>query len=153
MGEFRRAMLPDTQSYFEGEGLKLKGKGQWRTTECKFHGGSDSMRVNLKTGGWICMSCGIKGSDALAYHMAMHEMDFIAAAKALGAWIDDGKPHATQRPKPLPAIDALRALAFEATLTAVSAGNLANGFELTEIDRTRLFRACARINTISEEFQ
>jgi hypothetical protein len=129
------------------------GKGQWRTTGCKFHGGSDSMRVNLKTGGWICMSCGIKGGDVLAYHMAAHETDFVTAAKALGAWIDDGKPHTPQRPKALTASEALSALAFEATLTAVSAGNLANGFELTDIDRTRLFRACARINTISEVFQ
>ena len=42
---FDRRNLPDAVSYYESEGLKLTSRGKWRTTECKFHGGSDSMRI------------------------------------------------------------------------------------------------------------
>ena len=45
-----------------------------------------------------------------------------------------------------PAHDVLKALAFEATLVAVAAGNVAQGVELTEADRKRLFVAMQRIN-------
>jgi hypothetical protein len=153
MSEFIKTALPDPASYFEAEGLKLDGRGKWRTTACMFHDGSDSLRINTQSGGWICMACGIKGGDVLAYHMAAHGLEFIDAAKALGAWQDDGKPHAPQRPKPLPASAAIQVLAFEALLTAVAAGNIANGVHLTDEDRTRLLVASQRITTISEAFQ
>jgi hypothetical protein len=152
MGEFIKDRLPDPVTFFEAEGLKLDGRGKWRTTECKFHDGSDSMRVNTTTGGWVCMSCGIKGGDVLAYHQAAHGLDFIDAAKALGAWQEDGKPNVAQRPKPLPAGDALRVLAFESLLAAVAAGNIANGIQLTDDDRARLMVAAQRITTIKEAF-
>lgn len=152
MGEFIKDNLPDPAGYFESEGLKLTGRGRWRTTECKFHGGSDSMRINTTTGGWICMACGIKGGDVLAYHMAAHDLDFISAAQVLGAWHDDGRPNTPQRPKPLPAGDALRVLAFECQLTAIVAGNIAHGVQLSDIDRARLLVASQRITTIQEAF-
>jgi hypothetical protein len=57
MGEYLRDNLPDPIAYFEGEGLKLDGRGKWRTTECRFHGGSDSMRVNTASGGHA--QCGL----------------------------------------------------------------------------------------------
>ena len=92
--------LPDPASYFESQGLKLTGprSAKWKTTECAFHGGSDSMRVNVHSGGWVCMACGAKGGDVLAYQMAAHGLEFVDAAKALGAWVDDGRPHTPQRP-------------------------------------------------------
>lgn len=152
MGEFIKDRLPDSVSFFEAEGLKLDGRGKWRTSECKFHDGSDSMRINTTTGGWICMACGIKGGDVLAYHMAAHDLDFINSAQALGAWQEDGKPNGTHRPKPLPAGDALRVLAFESLLTAVAAGNIAHGVQLTDTDRARLMVASKRITTIQEAF-
>ena len=153
MGEFRKELLPDAQSYYEGEGLKLTGKGPWRTTECQFHGGKTTMRLNLSSGGFCCMSCGVKGGDVVAYQMLRHEVDFITAAKALGAWIDDGQPHAPQRPKPMPAGEALRALAFESMFVGVAARNLSHGCALTEVDLDRLSLAAARIATIHEAFQ
>ena len=149
MGEFIRANLPDPVSYFEAEGLKLEGKGKWRTTECKFHGGSDSMRVNVTTGGWVCMAgCGARGGDVLAHYIAEHGVDFITAAKALGAWQDDGKPDKPYRPKPLPASQAISVLAFESSLAAIAAGNIAHGLQLTDTDRARLYVAAQRIQTI-----
>ena len=41
---FERNQLPDAVSYYEGEGLRLIGpqSAKWKTTECRFHGGSES---------------------------------------------------------------------------------------------------------------
>ncbi|MFY8042310.1 MAG: hypothetical protein ACOVOD_05230, partial [Rhodoferax sp.] len=72
MGEFVRDHLPDPVTYFEAEGLTLEGRGPWRTTECRFHGGSDSMRINTVSGSWVCMACNAKGGDVLAHCMAEH---------------------------------------------------------------------------------
>lgn len=153
MGEFIKDRLPDPVTYFEAEGLRLQGRGKWRTTSCNFHDGSDSMRINIASGAYVCMAgCGAKGGDVLGYHMQAYGLDFITAAKALGAWQDDGKPDRPHKPKPLPATAALQVLAFESTLTAIAAGNIAHGVQLTEIDRARLLVAHQRITTISEAF-
>lgn len=149
---FQREHLPDSASYFEGEGLQLKGPGKWKTTSCNFHGGSDSMRVNLASGAWVCMSCGEKGGDVLAYHMQAHGLEFVDAAKALGCWVDDGKPQRPQKPAPLPPRAALQVIAFEATLAAVAAGNVAHGVTLSEPDRFRLLTAAGRINRLVEAY-
>ncbi len=150
---FDRDRLPEPIGYFEGQALKLSKRGKWRTTECRFHGGSDSMRINTATGAWVCMSCGAKGGDVLAYEMAAQGVDFVTAAKALGAWVDDGKPEPRQKPAPLPPRAALEVLSFEATLAAVAAGNLAHGLALTAKDRTRLLTAANRINKLAEAYQ
>ena len=151
---FDRNLLPDPTAYFEEQGLKLTGprKAKWKTTECRFHDGSDSMRVNTSSGAWVCMSCGKKGGDVLAYELAVTGADFVDAAKAVGAWVDDGRPHTTQKPTPLSPRAALSALAFEATLTAVAAGNVAQGVVLTAADRSRLMQAAGRINRMAEVF-
>jgi hypothetical protein len=147
---FIRENLPDPVSYFESEGLKLTSKGKWRTTACTFHGGGSTMRINTTNGAWVCMAlCGARGGDVLAYHMAAHGMDFIEAAKALGAWQDDGKPHVHHRPKPLPPGDALQLLAEEALIVAVAAGNIAHGVILTDQDRERCQAAAGRINLVA----
>ena len=151
---FDRTLLPDPVTYFENQGLILKGprSAKWKTTACNFHGGSDSMRINLASGGWCCMSCGHKGGDVLAHHMAAHGLDFIDSAKALGCWVDDGQPHRPQRPKPLPVSQAIQVLQFESMLTYVAAGNIARGVQLTDTDRARLLVASQRIQTISAAF-
>ena len=149
---FDRRNLPDAVGYYESEGLKLTGRGKWRTTECKFHGGSDSMRINTESGAFACMAgCGARGGDVLAYRMAAHGEDFITAAKALGAWVDDGKPTPT-RPTPIPPRDAIQLIARECNLIAVAAGNIANGVSLTENDLERVLMAAGRINTVVEVF-
>jgi hypothetical protein len=152
---FDRALLPEPATYFEGEGLTLTGprSAKWKTTACTFHGGSDSMRVNTTTGAWVCMAgCGARGGDVLAYQMAAHAMDFIEAAQALGAWVDDGKPHIQQRPTPLSPRAALQVLAFESTLTAIAAGNLARGVALNDVDLQRLLVAVSRITRLVESY-
>ena len=153
MGDFLRERLPDPLTYFLGQGLQLTAKGKWRTTRCEFHGGSDSMRINTVTGAWICMACGVKGGDILAFQMQLHNMEFVDAAKALGAWVDDGKPLQHQKPAPLPPRAALQVLAFEANLAAVAAGNVANGVRLSELDLARLLTASNRISRLAEVYQ
>jgi len=134
MGEFLRDRLPDPVMYFVDQGLPLTSKGKWRTTRCEFRGGSDSMRINTASGGWVCMSCKVHGADTLSYHMQLHGMEFIDAARQLGAWIDDGEKPPRQNPAPLPPRAALSVLAFESTLAAVAAGNVAHGVILTAVD-------------------
>lgn len=151
MGEFIREQLPDPVSYFEAEGHTLVGpkSAKWKTTDCYQCGGSDPMRVHVASGAYVCMAgCGAKGGDVLAHFIAKHGTDFVSAAKLLGAWRDDGKPDKPHRPKPLPASQAIQVLAFESTLTAVAAGNIAHGIQLTDTDRARLYVAAQRIQAI-----
>lgn len=151
---FDRNLLPDPVGYFEAQGLKLAGpsRAKWKTTECRFHGGSDSMRINTSTGAWVCMSCGEKGGDVLAYEIASTGAEFVAAAKAIGAWVEDGRPHQPQKPTTLPPRAALEIIAYECNFVAVAAGNLAVGVTLTDIDLDRLLVAAGRIKRIAGEF-
>ena len=151
---FDRAHLPDPTTYFENQGLILKGprSAKWKTTTCNFHGGSDSLRVNVASGAWVCMSCGEKGGDVLAYEMKDSGKEFVDAAKALGCWIDDGRQPVATKPTPLSPRLALSVMAFESTLAAVAAGNVANGVALTDADRARLMVAANRINRLVEAF-
>ena len=151
---FDRNLLPEAPTYFENQGLQLKGPtgAKWKTTTCNFHGGSDSMRVQPATGAWVCMSCGEKGGDVLAYEMAATGADFIDAAKALGAWLDDGRPPVRHKPFPLSARQALSVVDLEATVVAVAACNVANGTLLGSQDLARVLVAARRISQIAEAF-
>lgn len=151
---FDRNLLPDPVTYFEELGHKLTGpsRAKWKTTNCRFHGGSDSMRVNTVTGAWVCMSCGVKGGDVLAHEMQGANLDFVEAAKVLGAWVDDGKPQASHKPAPLSPRSALEVLGFEATVCAVAAGNLGRGVALSDVDMARLLVCASRITKLVEAF-
>ncbi|MBC7620142.1 MAG: hypothetical protein H7293_14380 [Candidatus Saccharibacteria bacterium] len=150
---FDRNHLPDPISYFESEGLKLTGPGKWKTTACNFHGGSDSMRINTASGGWCCLSWGAKSGGVLAYHMQAHGLEFVDAAKALGAWVDDGRPAVQHKPAPLPPRAALQVIGFEANFTAIAAANLARGVALSQIDLSRLMTAANRITRLVEVYK
>ena len=153
MGEFIRDRLPEPIPYYvDREGLTLTPRGKWRSANCVFHGGSDSMRINTQTGGWVCMSCGTSGGDVLAYHMQAHGLDFVEAARALGAYVDDDEPHrGPTKPATLPARAALEVLTFESLLVATAAANVANGITLTDDDRARVLQAAGRIMFITDE--
>jgi len=150
---FNRENLPEPVGYFENHGLVLKGPGKWKTTSCTFHGGSDSMRVNTGSGAWVCMSCGEKGGDVLAYEMKFTGAEFVDACKAVGAWVEDGRAPVQHKASPLTPRQALSVLAFETTLAAVAAGNTAKGVSLNAADLARLMTAASRINLIAEAFQ
>ncbi|MBM3358465.1 MAG: hypothetical protein FJY54_12150, partial [Betaproteobacteria bacterium] len=76
------ARLPDPVGYFEQrEGLRLIGRGPWRSALCPFHDDHNpSLRVNVETGAFRCMACGARGGDVLAYHRARYGLSFTQAA-------------------------------------------------------------------------
>lgn len=154
---FERDRLPDPVSYFEAEGLRLKGpnSSKWKTTECRFHGGSDSMRVNTQTGAFVCMAgCGAKGGDILSYAMQAHGIEFVEAAKSLGAWVEDGKPrHVPVNPPALPARAALQVLELEIYLVVIEASRIAKGHVPTEEELSRILTASNRILNITRDYQ
>ena len=68
-----------------------------RTTRCAFHGGSDSMRVNVRSAAFACMAgCGARGGDVFAYHMAAQGLGFVEAA---GPWGPGRKSRSTRPPR------------------------------------------------------
>lgn len=84
---FDRGGLPAPLAYYGGAGLRLIGRGTWRSALCPFHDDHNpSLRVNADTGAFRCMACGVRGGDLLAFHRARHGMSFVQAAKDLGAW-------------------------------------------------------------------
>lgn len=83
---FERSTLPDPVAYFDREGLRLVGRGRWRSVVCPFHDDArPSLRVNVDTGAYKCMACGAKGGDVLAFHRQRHGLSFVQAAHDLGA--------------------------------------------------------------------
>lgn len=93
---FDRRRLPGWESHADAEGPPLAVRDRWRTTRCDCHRGSDSMRINAESGGWICMNCHGKGGDVLAHRMQRRALGFVDAARALRARADDGKPVPTR---------------------------------------------------------
>lgn len=145
--------LPEPRSYFEGVGLRLGRGHKWVTAPCVFHGGSDSLRINLHSGAFVCMAgCGARGGDVLAYHQAANGLGFIEAAKALGAWENDpNRPqYANPRPAPFTARQALQVLASDLTYCAICLGNAANGVTLSDADRLAFMEAVGRVLRIKE---
>ena len=83
--------------------------------------------------------------------MALTGMEFVEAAKALGAWRSDGNT-APARPTPLSPRAALEVLKFEAMVVAVAGGNVARGVTLSDPDRSRVMQAAGRINHVAGMF-
>jgi len=110
VGELDRSALPSAMEYIQLQSMRVPPhearaarRGGWITTECRLHGGSDSLRWNLKTGGWICMACEEHGGDVLAYHQKALGLSFMQAAKDLGAWVDRDRKPSTVKPAKAPA--------------------------------------------------
>jgi hypothetical protein len=79
-------------------------------------------------------------------------LEFVDAAKALGAWVDDGRPAETHKPAPLPPRAALQVIGFEANFTAIAAANIARGVALSDVDLSRLMTAANRITRLVEVY-
>lgn len=81
-----RSRLPAVLPYFERHGVHLSGRGAWRSALCPFHDDKrPSLRVNVDSGGYRCMSCGAKGGDIVAFHRARYGLSFTAAVRDLEA--------------------------------------------------------------------
>jgi hypothetical protein len=146
----QRDRLPDPAVFFEAQGLALVGRGPWVTTRCEFHGGGDSMRVHRASGAWVCMACGVKGGDVIAYVMQRDGLDFVQAAKALGAWAD-GPGAAAARPRSFSARDALSVLSFEIYIVCLVIGDARRGTLPSDRDWARFLEAAGRIQLIADE--
>ena len=153
MGEFVKDRLPDTIEYFDLEGVPLKGPGRWKTGPCHFHDGSDSLRVNVDSGGWVCMACGTKGGDVIAYAMQRHGLEFAEAARALGAYVEDDKPHRGPAKKAtLSARDAMQLVAFELTVAVVVISDARSGLLPSDSDWQRFLASAGRVIALAEEY-
>lgn len=154
MGEFIKDRLPDAHSYFESEDVHLVGAGQWKTGPCHHHGGSDSLRVNVKTGGWRCMACGVHGGDVLAHHMQRYGLDFVVAARQLGAYVEDGKPHRGQTaPATIPARDAMQLVARDLLLSVVVISDIKAGVIPSQKDWQSFVQSAGRIELLAMEYR
>lgn len=153
MGEFLRDRLPEPISYFKLEGLPLKGRGKWRTTRCDFHDGSDSMRVNTENGAWVCMNCGEKGGDVLAYRMRRHNLGFVEAARMLGAYADDDKPHrGPEKAAALLPRDAMAVIALEHLVQVVVIADIRKGLIPSDADWQRFLTSVGRTQALAEAY-
>jgi DNA primase len=86
-GYFDRERLPDPLRYYGSAGLRLIGRGEWKSAMCPFHDDHNpSLRVNAATGAFRCMACGARGRDVLDFHRARYGFSFVDAARDLGAW-------------------------------------------------------------------
>jgi CHC2 zinc finger len=131
----------------------LTGPGKWKTGPCEFHNSTDSLRVNTSTGGWICMACGVKGGDVLAYAMQRHGLEFVQAATMLGAYVDDGRsPKANTRPSTLPARDAMQLVSLELGIAVCVIADVRAGVIPSDTDWQRFLETASRVQTIAEEF-
>jgi DNA primase len=84
---FSRDRLPHPKVYFSSIGLRLIGKGAWRSAVCPFHDDAKpSLRVHVESGAFRCMACGSHGGDVLAFHIQRTGKGFVQAARELGAW-------------------------------------------------------------------
>jgi hypothetical protein len=146
---FNKDLLPAPVDYYEGLGLniaKRSSKG-WRATNCPFCESRDNGNIHTDSGAFHCWGCGTKGGDIVAFHMAMHGVDFVDAVKALGAWVEDGKPANRAKPMPISYRDGFHLIASEAQLVAI-AGAAMRKEPLTEQDFARVLQAAGRINYV-----
>lgn len=150
-GAFNRDRLPDWPAYADQFGLALHGRGRWQSVLCDFHDDSEpSMRVNVETGGWICMACGAKGGDVLAHHMQRSGIDFVQAARDLGAWDERGEA-THDRPRRLAARDALQAIGIELGVCVVVIADARRGLVPNDVDWQRFLEAAGRVQFIAQE--
>lgn len=85
---FDRTALPPVLEYFERERVRLIGRGErWRSALCPFHcDDRPSLRIDVVSGGFVCMACKERGGDVLDFHRKRHGLSFEQAARDLGAW-------------------------------------------------------------------
>lgn len=86
--QFNKALLPSPSAYYDLQDIKLIGRGEWRSALCPFHEDrSPSLRINIKSGGFICMACNARGGDIIAFHQKRFNISFKSACSDLEGWI------------------------------------------------------------------
>ena len=125
------------------EGVKRTGADRW-LAKCPAH---DDRRPSLAVRE-------LDDGRVLVHDFGGCEVEAVLAAVGLtfdalypDRYVGERKPER----RPFPAADVLRAVAFEALVTAVAAANMARGETLTEEDRERLMVASSRIQAAVRE--
>lgn len=154
MGELRRELIPDALAYCDRAGLPLiPPKGKWRGTRCDLCGASKALRINTESNGWCCMACLTKGGDMLALHMRLLNLDFVSAARDLGAYVDDDTPHrAPVEATTLSARDAMAVIALKLyVITGVISG-IRRGVIPSDADWEQFLVAAGHIIWLESEY-
>lgn len=100
------------------------------------------------------MSCGAKGGDVLAYHMQRHDLQFVDAARVLGAYVGDASPGMVRaKPATLPARDAMQLAAFELQLAMVVISDIKAGVIPSEGDWQRFLICAGRVGALAAEYR
>lgn len=147
---FDRNLIPSWPDYATNEGLVLEGKGKWRNMLCDFHADrTPSMRVNVESGGWVCMSCHAKGGDVLSHYMQRNGLDFVEAARRLGAIDDRGQP--LRRQRRFSASDALACIGVELNVCIIVISDCRSGVLPNDADWQRFLQAAGRVQAIADE--
>ena len=153
-GAFNRGRLPTWQAYADEHGLVLHGRGKWLSLLCDFHDdGEPSLRVNTESGGWVCMSCGVKGGDVLAHFMLLTGLDFREAAQALGAWDASKERHTERAPRTLSAGDAMQVVVAELLISIVVISDIRKGLIPSDTDWQRFLQGAGRIEALAMEYR
>lgn len=78
-------LLPSAFDYYSEKLNKFHPKGREATALCPFHDDrKPSFSVNLKTGAFLCFSCGARGKSIIGFHAKKHNVSFAQACKSLG---------------------------------------------------------------------
>lgn len=127
--------------------FKVRGNGRhrWRAV-CPAHGGSNASALSIGIGdnGAVLLRCWHGcGADAVAGALGLELQDLFPPKQSHGAPI--------RKRALLSAQQCLDVIAFETTLVATAASNLANGHALTPDDLQRLAVAAERITALAAE--
>jgi DNA primase len=151
-GAFNRDRVPDWLTYADMHGIKVEGRGTWRSILCDFHDDTHaSLRINTKSGGWRCMSCATSGGDTLSHLMQRSGLSFAEAAKDLGAWEGNSTPTGREKPRSLPARDALQLVKEDLHIAYLVISDTVKGIPPNHIDLAALARSCRNVLMVYEE--
>ena len=100
------------------------------------------------------MNCGEKGGDVLAYAMRLHGLHFVEAARLLGAYFEDGRPHrGPEKTTLLGAREAMEVIAAELWIAVVVISDIKKGIVPSEADWTSFLQAASNIDALVREFR
>jgi len=120
------------------ENLRQTGTGRW-LARCPAHDDkTPSLAVRETPDGTILLHC-FSGCD-------VHEICAALGIELADLFPPDERQFRPRERRPFPAMDALRAIRFEARVVAVAAGYIARGEPLTDADAARVLLASERID-------
>jgi len=85
---FDRTLLPNPHAYY-GQYFPLKGSKSKALVKCCFHHDKTaSLSLDLLSGRFNCLGCGVHGGDVVDFHQQKTGLNFVESCKDLGAWVN-----------------------------------------------------------------